>query len=199
MQALDAISEKLGVEIGENYALMYANTPLPDSDLLSAHFPERYDDGVAGSQSSASFYCHLEDVEATRQAKVQTNIQLVHAISRFKALGQRARDSMVEQMTAHRAARERAVTQREILSAHDVSCQRELLEVEQQIAALEAGAAKSVSAGLSLEPELEPEPEIEPREAAGQTVAERWQARQLEETSQPGVHSSQAKVTVIGR
>jgi hypothetical protein len=34
---------------------------------------------------------------------------------------------------------------------------------------------------------------------SGQTAEERWEARQLEERSQQGVHSSQAKVTVIGR
>ena len=34
---------------------------------------------------------------------------------------------------------------------------------------------------------------------AGLTAEERWQARQLEERAQQGVHSSQAKVTVVGQ
>ena len=36
-------------------------------------------------------------------------------------------------------------------------------------------------------------------EQAGQTAEERWQARHLEERAQQGVHSSQAKVTVVGQ
>jgi hypothetical protein len=164
-QTLDAISEKMGAEVGENYALVYAGSPLPESDLLSAHFPEQDDDGVDGSLlgKAASFYCHLQDVEAARQAKVQANIQLIHAISRFKALGKQAREGMVDSMATHRAARVRAVTRTEILREYDASCDRELQEVEQQIAELEAGqTAGGADASISAAQETEPWPEPEP-------------------------------------
>ena len=54
-------------------------------------------------------------------------------------------------------------------------------------------------AGLE-QPLLEGREEVatEP-EQAGQTAEERWQARHLEERAQQGVHSSQAKVTVVGQ
>ena len=174
-QALDAIAEELGVEVGENYALVYADSPLPESDLLSAHFPEQHDDGSEGSLlgKAVSFYCHLQDVEAARQAKVQANIQLIHAISRFKALGKQAREGMVETMATHRAARVRAVTRTEILREYDASCDRELQEVEQQIAALEAGrvAGDADTSTPALEPEPSPEPEPAPMPAP-KTAAE---------------------------
>ncbi len=165
-QTLDAISEELGVEVGENYALVYADSPLPESDLLSVHFPEQDDDGVGGSLlgKAVSFHCHLKDVELARQAKVQANIQLIHAISRFKALGKQAQEGMVESMATHRAARVRAVTRTEILREYDASCDRELQEVEQQIAELEAGQTAG-GADISIsepEPELEPEPSPAP-------------------------------------
>lgn len=163
-QALDAIAEELGVEVGENYALVYADSPLPESDLLSAHFPEQHDDGSDGSLlgKAVSFYCHLEDVEAARVAKVQANIQLIHAISRFKALGKQAREGMAETMATHRAARVRAVTRTEILREYDASCDRELQEVEQQIAALEAARVAGDASTSALEPEPSPEPKLAP-------------------------------------
>ena len=95
---------------------------------------------------------------------VQANIQLIHAISRFKALGKQAQEGMVESMATHRAARVRAVTRTEILREYDASCDRELQEVEQQIAELEAGQTAG-GADISIsepEPELEPEPSPAP-------------------------------------
>jgi hypothetical protein len=86
LQAFDAISAELGVDIADNYALMYTDQPLPENDLLATHFPERYDDGVDGSQSNACFFCHLEDREASRQTTLEMNLQMIRVISRFKAL-----------------------------------------------------------------------------------------------------------------
>eukprot|EP01045_Picozoa_sp_COSAG04_P029687 COSAG04_NODE_4942_length_1813_cov_3.041318_1_plen_417_part_00 len=57
---------------------------------------------------------------------------------------------------------------------------------------------KAGGAGLG-QPLLDGGAEATEPEQAGQTAEERWQARHLEERAQQGVHSSQAKVTVVGQ
>ena len=179
-QLFDAIGAHIGAEIPASWEIVFAGAALPENDLLSKHFPERYDDGNDGSASNATFFCHMEDVEASRRAAMETNLQLIRVVSRFKALGKQTRESMVSSIAVHRTARTRAVTQTELLCACEDTLDAELAEVESKIAALEAAGAAQTPRPAALEavlepssaeqPEPEPEPGPEPEPEPGPEV-----------------------------
>lgn len=180
-QLFDAIGAQVGAEIGANWEIVFAGSPMPEHHLLSNYFPERYEDGKDGSASTATFFCHMEDVEASRRAAMETNLQLIRVVARFKALGKQARESMVSSIAEHRTARTRAVTQTELIRACVDTLDAELVEVETAIAAIEAGRTPRPAAletapepAFSGELKAEPEPEAEAqmqREASASLAA----------------------------